>query len=188
MILNKLQPEFFSSIDASTNSMAFACWQNRNLVNYGKIKYQGSNIQEKINDTAHKTWAFFQAFPAENIVIEQTIYINSPKTAANLAMSQGALLSAGYLAGVTQVGSVSPMVWQNYIGNKRLTVQEKLALRQATPGKSASWYKSHERVFRKGRTIKYVNDKYSLSLADDDIADAIAIGDYALDNWRKVMG
>ena len=43
-----------------------------------------------------------------------------------------------------------------------------------------------QRDFRKQRTIDYVNKKFYLSLTDDDVADAVAIGSYAID--RNVLG
>lgn len=184
----KIRPESFCAIDASTNSMAFAYFKSEKLESYGKIKYYGSDIYEKIVDTAHKTGVFFKNFPdLEHIVIEQPIYLNSPKTAANLSMSHGALVASAALTGVEHIASVSPMQWQNWAGNKRLTVAEKDAIKNATPGKSASWYKTQERQFRKQRTIKFVNERYGLKIDDDDVADAIAIGSWAVDNWGKVF-
>lgn len=184
----KIKPESFCAIDASTNSMAFAHFKNEKLESYGKIKYYGSDIYEKIVDTAHKTGGFFTNFKGlTHIVIEQPIYLNSPKTAANLSMSHGALVASAALTGVDHIASVSPMQWQNWAGNKRLTVAEKDAIKNATPGKSASWYKTQERQFRKQRTIKFVNDRYNLKIDDDDVADAIAIGSWAVDNWAKVF-
>lgn len=177
----------FCSIDASTNSLAFAHFKDRELSQFGKIKFNGSSFYEKLADTSHKTLQFFNAIKTETIVIEQTIYSNSPKTAANLALSQGALLGAASLSGVKNIGSVSPMTWQNFIGNKRLSPEEKKAISEANPNRSNSWLKTKEREFRKARTIKIVNEKFGIHLADDDIADAVAIGIYALDNWGKVM-
>jgi Holliday junction resolvasome RuvABC endonuclease subunit len=186
-VLNN-KPKSFCTIDASTNSLAFAYFENDKLIRYGKIKYQGNDIYEKIIDAAHKTRAFFDKFKSLNhIVIEQPIYLNSPKTAANLAMSHGAIVSAAALTGVDHMASVVPMVWQNWSGNKRLTNEEKKTIRQRTPGKSESWYKSQERLFRKQRTIKFVNDRFGLHIDDDDVADAIAIGAYCIDNWKKVF-
>ena len=121
------------------------------------------------------------------IIIEQTIYANSPKTAANLALSQGALLGAARIAGIKLVGSTSPMVWQNFIGNKRLSPIEKLEIIEKYPGKSKSWLKQQERNLRKGRTIKFVNTYFDLSVDDDDVADAIAIGYWANNNWDKAF-
>ena len=182
------KPDRFCSIDASTNSMAFAHFYKGQLESYGKIKFFGNDIYEKIVDTSHKTRAFFNQFENMSyIVIEQPIYLNSPKTAANLAMSHGALVSAAALSGAEHIASVSPMQWQNWIGNKRLTADEKTAIRQATQGKSESWYKSQERLFRKQKTIKYVNEKFNTKIDDDDVADAVAIGSWALDNWVKVF-
>lgn len=185
-LMNK--PGSFCTIDASTNSMAFAYFEQDSLVRFGKIKYQGNDIYEKIIDTSYKTKAFFAQFDkVSHMVIEQPIYLNSPKTAANLAMSHGAVVSAASLSGIKRVASVSPMVWQNWSGNKRLTNEEKSAIRKATPGKSESWYKSQERLKRKQRTIVFVNNMFGLHVDDDDVADAIAIGAWTIDNWKKVF-
>lgn len=182
------KPESFCSVDASTNSLAFAYFKNDQLEKYGKIKYFGNDIYEKIYDTAHKTEAFFKQFKElDHIIIEQPIYLNSPKTAANLSMSHGALVGSAALAGIKNMASVSPMQWQNWIGNGRLTIKEKSDIRKETLGKSESWYKSQERLFRKQRTIKFVNDKFNIKVDDDDVADAIAIGAWTIENWRKVF-
>lgn len=182
------KPESFCSIDASTNSLAFAYFKNDELIQWGKIKFMGNDIYEKIIDTSHKTKAFFDQFNSlKHIVIEQVIYLNSPKTAANLAMSHGALVSSSALSGIDKIASVSPMQWQNWAGNKRLTVEEKEKIRNSNPGKTNSWYKSQERLYRKQRTMRFVNERFEIKIDDDDIADAIAIGAWALDNWEKVF-
>lgn len=180
-------PEKFCAIDASTNSMAFAYFINNKLENYGKIKFQGNNIYEKIGDTAHKTMGFFQAFPVDVIVIEDTIFANSPKTAAQLAKSQGALLASANVAGVKRVYAVSPVAWQNYIGTRLLTDKEKNDIKNTTPGKSGSWYKTREREVRKNKTIKTINEMFSINISDNDIADSCGIGVYSINNWAKVI-
>lgn len=189
MLKQKLKGKHdFCSIDASTNSLAFAYFKNNELVKWGKIKFMGNDIYEKIIDTSHKTKVFFEQFDdLKHIVIEQVIYLNSPKTAANLAMSHGALVSSSALSGIEHIASVSPMQWQNFISNKRLTVEEKEKIRSSNPGKSNSWYKSQERLFRKQKTIRFVNDKFSIHIDDDDVADAIAIGFFTLQNWQKLF-
>lgn len=184
----KSRPESFCAIDASTTSLAFSYYKNEKLLQYGKIKYFGNDIYEKIIDASHKTYAFFNQFNnLEYVVIEQVIYLNSPKTAANLAMSHGALIAAASLAGIDHVASVSPMQWQNWSGNKKLTVEEKKKIRDSNPDKSESWYKAQERLIRKQKTITFVNNKFDIRIDDDDVADAIAIGSWAIDNWNKVF-
>ena len=184
----KTKPESFCSIDASTNSLAYAYFKNDELIRWGKIKFMGNDIYEKIIDTSHKTKAFFEQFDdLKHIVIEQVIYLNSPKTAANLAMSHGALVSSSALSGIEHIASVSPMQWQNWAGNKRLTVEEKDKIRNSNPGKTNSWYKSQERLYRKQRTMRFVNDRFGTKIDDDDIADAIAIGAFSLEHWDKLF-
>lgn len=181
------KPKTVCSIDASTNSLAFAIFVDGKLDKYGKIRFTGSTTYEKVGDAARKSKALFESLSVDAIIIEQTIYANSPKTAASLALSQGALLGAARIAGVKQVGSTSPMVWQNFIGNKRLTNDEKLKIANSNPGKSKSWLKQQERSLRKHRTIQFINTYFDISVGDDDVADAIALGHWANTNWNKAF-
>jgi Holliday junction resolvasome RuvABC endonuclease subunit len=178
----------FCAIDASTNSLAFAIFDNKKIIACGKINFAGADTYEKVMDAAKKTKAFFDKFEFDIIVIEHTVFMNSPKTAAQLAMVQGALLGAASMAGVKKIGNVSPMTWQNYIGNKKLTKEEKAEIVKKNPGKSVSWFKNEERKLRKQRTISFININYDKFLMDDDVADACAIGHWALHNWTKAFG
>lgn len=180
-------PNNFCCIDASTNSMAFAYFKNHTLKSYGKIVFSGNKIYEKLGDTAHKTKSFFDAYPTENIIIEKTIFANSPLVAANLALSQGSLIGAAQLGGVKNIYGVTPMAWQAFIGTRLLTKEEKNAIITSNPGKSNSWYKNQERQRRKQKTIFTVNLEFDVNINDDDIADACGIGIYCLKNWGKVM-
>lgn len=182
------KPKQFCAIDASTNSLAFAIFEDNKIIACGKIKFEGVTTYDKVIDSARKTKAFFENFNFEAIIIEHTVFMNSPKTAAQLAMVQGALLGAASMSGVKKIGSVSPMTWQNYIGNKKLTKEEKLELTKDNPGKSTSWLKNAERTVRKQRTINFININYDKQLEDDDVADACAIGHWALKNWDKAFG
>jgi hypothetical protein len=103
-------------------------------------------------------------------------------------MVQGALLGAASMSGVKKIGSVSPMTWQNFIGNKKLTKEEKHEIQKKNPSKSVSWFKNEERKVRKQRTINFININYDKQLDDDDVADACAIGHWALFNWDKAFG
>jgi len=177
------------AIDASTNSLAFALFENKKLGTIGKIKFEGNTNYEKVMDACVKTKAFFEYFGGfEAIIIEHTVFMNSPKTAADLALVQGALLGAAGLSGTKQIGTVAPITWQNYLGNKKLTKEEQLEIRLKNPGKSDSWYKTYERQIRKERTIKLIEINYNKSINDNDVADACGIGHWAINNWNKVVG
>lgn len=182
-----LLPNSFCAVDASTNSLAFAFFKNGELEKYGKIRFFGSTIYDKLGDTVYKTKALFSELPTENMIIEKTIFANSAQVAANLALSQGALIGGAKIGGVLNIYGVAPMSWQAYVGTRLLTTDEKQKIRQSNPNRSNSWYKSQEREQRKQKTISTVNSKFGIKLDDNDIADACGIGIFALDNWYKVV-
>jgi Holliday junction resolvasome RuvABC endonuclease subunit len=175
------------SIDASTNNMAFAIFESKELICVGKINFSGDTIYKKIGDSYAKTRAFFKSYKIDSVVIEHTIFMNSPKTVSDLALIQGAILAAMWESKIKEMGSVSPITWQNYIGNKRFSKEEKILMRQKIPNKSESWYKTQEREVRKEKTIRFINMQYDKKITDNDVADACGIGHWAINNWNKAM-
>ena len=180
------KPDRICSIDASTNNFAFAIFSGKTLEQFGKINFQGTNTYAKVKDAARKTLALFKQFDIDAIVIEHTVFMNSPKTAADLALVQGGLLGAAGIAGIRVAGSVNPISWQIFIGNPKLTVAEKKELESEYPGKSKAWYQNRSRDIRKIRTIQFVNTYYDKEVSDNDVADAIGIGHWAINNWGKL--
>ena len=180
------RPQKICTIDASTNSIAFAIFDGDNLVKYGKVKFSGKRNYDKVGDASKKCVDFFTKFEIDAIVIEHTVFMNSPKTAADLALVQGAILGAAAQNNIRIAGSINPIAWQTFIGNGKLTKEEKLKIRQENPGKSESWYKNFEREYRKIKTIKVTNITYDIDNDDNDVADAIGVGYYAINNWGKV--
>jgi Holliday junction resolvasome RuvABC endonuclease subunit len=186
-----VMPDTICAIDASTTSFAFALFDTKqgNLGVVGKIYFDGKNIYEKVMDAGQKVKAFIDYYGGfESIVIEHTVFMNSPKTAADLALVQGAILGAAGQSGTKVIGKVSPITWQNYIGNKKISKEEQLIIRAQNPGKSVSWYKAYERMLRKERTIKFINTIYDRTIEDNDVADACGIGHWAMSNWTKAIG
>lgn len=182
-------PNRICAIDASTNSLAFAVYTFGKLDGVGKINFEGKDIYEKVGDAAVKTKAFFDAYiNVDAIVIEHTVFMNSPKTAADLALVQGAILGAASMCGIKTVGKVSPITWQNYIGNKKISKDEKAIIVARNPGKSESWYKTFERNLRKQRTIDFIQFEYNKIIEDNDVADACGIGHWSINNWGKAIG
>jgi hypothetical protein len=184
-----IMPERICAIDASTNSLAFATFHGGYLKEVGKINFEGKDIYEKVIDAGRKSKGLFDHIVnVDAIIIEHTVFMNSPKTAADLALVQGALLGAAGQSGITLIGKVSPITWQNFIGNKKISKEEQLLIRSKNPGKSVSWYKTYERNLRKERTIKFINTIYDKTITDNDVADACGIGHWALSNWTKAIG
>ena len=193
MVKNKwgleMKPERICAIDASTNSLAYATFHGSHLKEVGKINFVGKDIYQKVIDAGRKSKGLFDnLINVDAIVIEHTVFMNSPKTAANLALVQGALLGAAGQSGINVVGKVSPITWQNFIGNKKISKDEKFFIRSQHAGKSESWYKSYERDLRKQRTINFININYDKAITDNDVADACGIGHWAIKNWSKAIG
>jgi Holliday junction resolvasome RuvABC endonuclease subunit len=184
-------PKTICAIDASTNSLAFAIFntEQKSLESMGKITFKGKDTYEKVMDAGQKVKLFIDLYGGfEAIVIEHTVFMNSPKTAADLALVQGAILGAAGQCGTKVIGKVAPITWQNFIGNKKISKDEKLFIKSQNPGKSESWLKTHERELRKQRTINFININYDRSITDNDVADACGIGHWALKNWSKAIG
>jgi Holliday junction resolvasome RuvABC endonuclease subunit len=180
------KPKVVCSIDASTNSLAFAIFSDLSLISIGKINFQGTNTYAKVADAAKKTVSFFKEFEIDAIVIEHTVFMNSPKTQADLALVQGALLGAASINNIKIAGSINPITWQSYIGNNKLTSAEKQELMKQYPDKSKAWYTTRARDIRKIRTIDFVNTYYDKDISDNDVADAVGIGHWAIHNWGKL--
>jgi Holliday junction resolvasome RuvABC endonuclease subunit len=186
-----IMPKRICAIDASTNSLAFSVFDTftKSIVTVGKINFEGNDTYEKVMDAGKKVKAFFDIYGGfEAIIIEHTVFMNSPKTAADLALVQGAILGSAGQTGTQIIGKVSPITWQNFIGNKKISKEEQLVIRSTNPGKSVSWYKSYERNLRKERTIRFINTIYDRTISDNDVADACGIGHWALSNWSKAIG
>lgn len=186
-IINSIKPQKILAVDASTNSIAFAYFESGKLIKYGKIKFYGNDAFYKAGDACKKCIAFFKTIDADAMVIESAIYSNSPKTAMQLSIVQGAIVAAAHIAGINIIKSITPMQWQNYIGNRLLTKAEKADIERKTPGKSRSWYKTKEREFRKSRTIDSVYKQFNVKVSDDDVADAIGVGWYVSDRWNSMF-
>jgi Holliday junction resolvasome RuvABC endonuclease subunit len=186
-----IMPKKICAIDASTNSLAFSVFDTftKSIVTVGKINFEGKDTYEKVMDAGKKVKAFFDIYGGfEAIIIEHTVFMNSPKTAADLALVQGAILGSAGQTGTQIIGKVSPITWQNFIGNKKISKEEQLVIRSTNPGKSVSWYKSYERNLRKERTIRFINTIYDRTISDNDVADACGIGHWAISNWDKAVG
>lgn len=162
-------------IDCSTKSLAYSIFDNKELIEYGEISFDGADTFERLADGQSRLSEIKDKFKADIIVMESAVYVQNKKTVILLAYSFGAILSAILHKGC-KVEEFTPTEWQFAIGNKVLTAKEKQELIDETPGKSKSWYKNRFREFRKQRTADWVKDKFDIEIESDNITDAIAIG------------
>ena len=115
---------------------------------------------------------------SDYIAVEGAVLVRSPDAVIKLSYVYGVVIAELMSTGA-KVITISPSAWQSYIGNKNPTKDEKSGIRLTNPGYADSWYKNKLRNMRKQRTVDYFNNKYGLSLADFDVADAFGIAHYA---------
>lgn len=169
-------------VDCSTQSIAFALFDGKRLVEWGEVSFGKGDILHRINN-ANRTMnamvskGFFADLDA--VYFESAIYVNNRSTVINLAYAFGAAISPLIKPGVRAIG-VSPITWQSFIGNKIFTKVEKAALKDKYPSKTASWLKEEMRRQRKQKTIDFVKAQFGVTAVSDNVSDSIALGWYGV--------
>lgn len=168
-------PKRVMGVDCSSQSFAFAIFDDEELVQWGEVKFDGKTAFHRLADGQNKVRAMKDILDADKVLVESAIYVQNKKTVILLAYSLGAIIAALINSG-SVVDEISPTQWQYFIGNKPLTRTEKKAIMDETPGKSASWYASQYREERKRRTKAWVKKQFGLDIDSDNVSDAIGIG------------
>jgi Holliday junction resolvasome RuvABC endonuclease subunit len=154
-------------------------YKNKTLCDYGAFCYSTSG------STFPQETVLIENFIEEKIVsdgisavfIEDIHMSKNVNTFKNLARLQGVLINLfeknNYLYGI-----ITPSQWQSFCKAKGRTSKE---IKSKVLSSDAS-----EKKFNKRRTkimsIEYVKSKFKVDTLDDNIADAICIGDYVVNN------
>ena len=174
--LSKTKAKRVIGIDASTNSLAFAIFENEKPVRCGEVVFTGATLFERLKDAKNKTRALVNAgvLRGDYVVIESAWMGNNPQTGLDLAYVYGAII-AELMEMNPEVHKVSPISWQTGIGNPNLKQPEKDQIQKDNPGKSQSWYKEKGRKTRKARTMKIAREYFNIPSDSDNVGDAIGI-------------
>lgn len=164
-------------VDASTNSFAFCLYGKDGPIKWGEVNFKGNSVFERLAYGQRHISAMKEHLEADLVVFESAIYVQNKKTVILLAYAFGAVISALINNG-SRIEEVSPLQWQNFIGNKALTKAEKEAIKNEFPGKSASWYSNKNREYRKSRTTAWVEREFGISLDSDNVSDAFGVAHY----------
>lgn len=166
-------------IDCSTNSLAYAVFDNGKPYLCGEIFFNGANIYEKLNDARRKTQALVDSgvLVGDYVGMEAAIAGRSNQVTIKLSYVYGAVLSV-LMQNNMEVSTVAPITWQSYIGNPNLKKAEKEALREAHPDKTASWYQNEGRKIRKQRTLDFARQYFNIHTDSDNVGDAVGIAYY----------
>lgn len=169
-------------IDISTTSLAFSFFRDGKLSKWGKVYIDGEDAYERSADAYNKFNALCRSASPSMVVAESSIYVNNNNVMKQLSMILGCVSASAVNAG-SLVKEVPPITWQSYIGNKNFTKAEKDKFRADNPDATPSKIKQIMREERKRRTIVFASEKFGVSVEDNDVADAISIGFYGLENF-----
>lgn len=178
----KVEAETVLGVDASTNSFAFCVYDKNGPVKWGEVKFKGSSVFERLAYGQRYITAMKDHLKADLVVFESAIYVQNKKTVILLAYAFGAVISALINNGA-KIEEVSPLGWQNYIGNKPLTKAEKDTIVKEFPNKSKSWYSNKNREFRKARTMQWAKDEFGIEVDSDNVSDAIGVAHYGFHHY-----
>lgn len=185
MLINrKMQTDDVMGIDCSTKRLAFGIISGGKLKKWGIVEFEGDTIYDRIQDARIKIDALAEQFPVKYIAIEAAIMVKSVQVAIKMAYVFGAVM-ASLLDKNKQVHEVAPISWQNHIGNKLLTAQEKNKIKSENPGKSKAWYTNANRLFRKDRTRQWVRSTHGVHIESDDVCDSIGLAQFAYDKMTR---
>lgn len=163
-------------IDASTNSLAFAIFENEKPIRCGEVNFTGATLFDRLKDAKRKTRALVQSgvLRGDYVAIESAWMGNNPQTGLDLAYVYGAIISE-LMELNPEVHKVAPISWQTGIGNPNLKKPEKEAIQKDHPGKSKSWYQAEGRRIRKERTMAIAREFFQIPSDSDNVSDAVGL-------------
>jgi Holliday junction resolvasome RuvABC endonuclease subunit len=174
--LSKVKAHRVIGIDASTNSLAFAIFEDKKPIRCGEIFFTGATVFEKLNDAKRKTKALVDSgvLRGDYVAIEAAIMVRNIETAIDLAYVYGAIIGE-LMAFNPQVHKIYPISWQSGIGNPNLKKAEKDQLAKDNPTKSKTWLQNEGRKIRKQRTLDIAKQYFNIPSNSDNVGDAVGL-------------
>ena len=166
-------------VDASTNSFAFCLLENKKVIKYGEIYFDGADVYERILDAKRKikTISDMEIFDVDYMAIEAAVMVKSVNTGLKMAYIFGAIIGE-ILSNNIKVIEVHPITWQSFIGNKNFTKAQKEKVKAENPGKKEAWIKNKIREMRKDMTKDFAK-KHGVDTNSDNVSDSFGIAWYA---------
>jgi Holliday junction resolvasome RuvABC endonuclease subunit len=173
-------------IDASTQSLAYAIFEDDKPVLCGEVFFEGADIYTRLNDARRKTQALVDTgvLVGDYIGMEAAIAAKSGAVTIKLSYVYGAILGV-LMQNKMEVVTVYPITWQTYIGNPLIKKEEKEQMRVDFPDKKASWYQNEGRKRRKQRTLDFARNYFTIDSNSDNVGDAVGIAFYTNETLTK---
>jgi hypothetical protein len=178
----------FVSVDLNTKFLAYTLWNNGKIVKTGTIFATTTGDEGAASFASAIVKEFARHKNIDVLVYEAAFMGRNVMVLKALSKVTGSMLAGFYELGVRDFRAVPPITWQTHIGVGRTSPANMKVLRNTYKGKTASWIKNKDRENRKQLIIDFVNKhfKKQLTMEDNDIADSIGLGCYALDNWADL--
>lgn len=180
-----LKPGKIVGIDSSSKSIAISVYERgetTKLVETTKMKFGDKDtMRDKLEKINIFVPMYLQSLgKVHAVVIEQTIYIQSPQTSRILSYIVGHIWGK-CLEYCENVVDVPIMTWKAYIGYKNVTKKDIAAWTEEMGSTEAKKKAAKERKDRTGNIMKQKIDGID-AVDDNDVMDAIAIGFWATEN------
>jgi Holliday junction resolvasome RuvABC endonuclease subunit len=184
MLENKKSYTSIMGVDMSSKTIAYSVFKKDKvwkLNQRGKIEISGESTFEKCGDIIEKFSGLLKILKPELIIFESSSYVNNNAVMKQLSMVFGAASGCAARYGI-EVIDIPPVTWQSFIGNPPNSKKYKEKFLHDNPEVTQSKAKVMMREQRKNRTIDFVLENMGIVAEDDDIADAICVGYYAVKN------
>jgi hypothetical protein len=180
---NEIKKGKYLCIDSSSKSVAFSIFNvadKPKLLAVGKF-YLSDGMNMKMKEIKNAIEAIFIIHSdIKHVVIEQTIYIQSPRTSRILSYVVGGIW-ASCSRFCDDIRDVEIMKWKSHIQYRNVTKGEIAKWQDEFGASEAKKIAAKERKERTGKLIKKRIPGIS-HISDYDIIDAVAIGLWAVEN------
>lgn len=184
--LRKTKAKRVIGIDCSTNSLAWAIFEDGQPVSCGEVMFNGATLFERLNDAREKTQALVDQgiLVGDYVGIESAVAVNNVQVVIKLAYVYGAVMGV-LMQNKMKVEEIAPLTWQSAIGNPILKKTEREKIQKDFPGKSKTWYKEKGREIRKQRTLDFARKYFTIQGDSDNVGDSVGIAWYVSNHLTR---
>lgn len=172
--LARTEPTRVMGVDASSQSFAYAIFEDKKPVEWGIVKYTGKDRFQRAVDSYYKVKALMERVDVEYILQEQAVGSVNQKTGLILAQAYGVTLPI-LIENSKEYEMVNPNEWQALLGKKIMTPTQ---IKKEWPGEKPHFYTEKGRELRKLRNLEWVKENLGIDLSYEanDVGDALCIG------------
>lgn len=157
---------------ARSGAWAVYDYESKEIVDYGVFKVGDSySFEEFLYMITCKLEYLVELYDIDAVFFEDTQFQNNVNTFKKLCWLQGAIISWLQSQNILYE-IITPSQWQNYCNARGRSIKEK----------KAAVTTAESRKKGKALTIEYVRNQFGIETDNDNLADALCIGFYVVNN------